>query len=44
MNSASGGTDNGEKSGYAKDWRSRVWCRMCVDSAECAVMSLHISS
>ena len=40
MNSSSGGSDNGENSGYAKDCRSLVWCSRCVESAEWAVMSL----
>jgi hypothetical protein len=40
MNSSSGGITSGEKRGYARDWRSRVWWRRCVDSAVCAVMSL----
>jgi hypothetical protein len=42
MNSSSGGTTKGENKGYAKDWRSRAWCIKCVESAECAVISLHI--
>ena len=42
MNASSGGRDNGERRGYARDWRRRVWCRICVDSAVCAVTSLLI--
>lgn len=40
MKSSSGGSTRGENRGYASDWRSRAWCSRCVESAECAVISL----
>ena len=40
INSSSGGSVKGEKSGYANDCRSLVWCSKCEESAEWAVISL----
>lgn len=41
INSSSGGRDKGESIGYARVCSIRVWCSRCVESAVCAVASLH---
>jgi hypothetical protein len=40
ITSSSGGWTSGEKRGYVRPCKRRVWWRRCVDRAVCAVMSL----
>jgi hypothetical protein len=40
IKSGSGGRDRGDRSEEVREWKRRVWWRICVERAVCAVMSL----